>query len=393
MIDVKDLIEKYSVQELIASADAYYERIEHMDILAKPFRLPDAQHLLTEVGQLISGLKLHPGDHVVDFGCGTGWAGRLINACGCKVTSVDVAANALVVAKDLTAKWRNGLPDGNRLPPHEFALFDGFRIDLPDNSVDKIFTLDSFHHVPNPRLVLEEFFRILKPGGIVGFCEPGPNHSKSPSSQLEMKLHTVIECDIVIEDIWANAQDIGFGGIKLMITPLMGWLVDYQAYSDFPNNPKVLSDFVGATNFRAKNFPIFFLYKPGSGKLTSETNDGLSHAIKLVVPQDGLTIGRSAPPLRLHVANTGKASWLPSGAKRGSVTVGIIATDSKGRSKQLRSHLSDNAVDPGTKLELDVFVNDLPAGDYILEIDLVSEFVCWFHEVGAETIKVSATAV
>ena len=56
--------------------------------------------------------------------------------------------------------------------------------------------LDAFHHVPNPGLVLAELSRVLKEGGIAGFAEPGPEHSKSPQSQYEMKTFKVVENDV-----------------------------------------------------------------------------------------------------------------------------------------------------------------------------------------------------
>ena len=206
-----------------------------------------------------------------------------------------------------------------------------------------------------------------------------------------MKFHTVIENDIVISDIWANAQDIGFADIKLMITPLMGMLVDYDQYTNFPIDPKVTSDFIGATNWRIKNFPLFFLHKSISDKPTSVQTEGLGHRIEFVAPENGVRLGRDTPPLRIQISNTGTATWLPSGMTRGAVNIGVLATGG-GKTYQLRSHLSDVSVEPGSRIDADVFVAELPAGQYDLEIDLVSEHVCWFHEYGSETVKTTAVA-
>lgn len=44
---------------------------------------------------------------------------------------------------------------------------------------------------------------------------------------------------------------------------------------------------------------------------------------------------------------------------------------------------------PGESIILDIKVPPLKAGSYLLEIDLVSEYVCWFGENGMPTLHVS----
>lgn len=45
------------------------------------------------------------------------------------------------------------------------------RIDLPDNSVDLLFCHQTFHHLIEQEQAIAEFFRVLKPGGILLFAE------------------------------------------------------------------------------------------------------------------------------------------------------------------------------------------------------------------------------
>lgn len=48
-----------------------------------------------------------------------------------------------------------------------FLPFDGIRLNLPDHSMDRVVVNDAFHHIPNVGDVLKEFYRVLKPGGLV----------------------------------------------------------------------------------------------------------------------------------------------------------------------------------------------------------------------------------
>jgi SAM-dependent methyltransferase len=53
----------------------------------------------------------------------------------------------------------------------ELKESDAASIDLPDSSVDMIFCHQSFHHLVHQELAIEEFFRVLKPGGVLLFSE------------------------------------------------------------------------------------------------------------------------------------------------------------------------------------------------------------------------------
>jgi len=53
----------------------------------------------------------------------------------------------------------------------ELLLNDAANIDLPDASVDMVFCHQSFHHLIKQEQAINEFFRVLKPGGILLFAE------------------------------------------------------------------------------------------------------------------------------------------------------------------------------------------------------------------------------
>ena len=53
----------------------------------------------------------------------------------------------------------------------EFICCSSSNIKLPDNSVDLLFCHQTFHHLIDQERAIQEFFRVLKPGGVLLFAE------------------------------------------------------------------------------------------------------------------------------------------------------------------------------------------------------------------------------
>jgi glycosyltransferase involved in cell wall biosynthesis/SAM-dependent methyltransferase len=208
LIDVRKLLAELSVAELCETAEQFFKRLETWDYLhAKPFAaIEETPELLIGFAHVVQGLKLLPDMTILDFGAGSCWTSRFLSQMGLKVIAHDVSASALRIGKALYERQ----PVIGNQPEASFLHFDGERIDLPDASVDRISCWDAFHHVPNQAQVLKEMGRILKPGGIAGFSEPGPDHSKTPQAQYEMRTNRVIENDIDVREILTIAKEAGF---------------------------------------------------------------------------------------------------------------------------------------------------------------------------------------
>src|SRR5258706_8323224 len=193
MIDVKKLIAAYTFEEHAERADKYFDAVTDpwAHHLRKPFTTTqECSATLSGLSALLQLLKLQPGHHIVDFGCGAGWLSSVLALLQCQVTSIDISQRALDIAR-LAVLEHPFL----RRQQIAFRRLEEARIPVDTSSVDRIICLDSFHHVADQKLYLQEFFRLLRPGGIVGFHEPGPGHSRSPGSQYEMRKYAVIEND------------------------------------------------------------------------------------------------------------------------------------------------------------------------------------------------------
>lgn len=129
--------------------------------------LAEAHDALTD---LVAGLaRIEPGSQVLDLGCGIGApAIRIARKCDCRITGVNAGREQ--IRQGLLLIHEAGLSDRIDLR-HGNAL----ALDLPDGSFDSVLCLESATNIcgipgTETRLV-SEIWRLLKPGGHVGFCD------------------------------------------------------------------------------------------------------------------------------------------------------------------------------------------------------------------------------
>lgn len=391
LINVKDLITARSVAEHCRLAEEYFSHLADWNHhLAKPFGAVDeTPQLLVNFAVVIQGLELCPGMTVLEFGAGTCWAARILTQLGCKVIAVDVSPTALKIGQELYSRQP---PFGNR-PPPEFLLFDGSRIELPDQSVERIICLDAFHHVPNPEIILRELGRVLQDGGIAGFAEPGPQHSQTTQSQYEMKTFGVIENDIDIRSLWRLAEHAGFTDLKLSVFQVRPTLVSLDQFEEFLRGGKISKKYVEETRAFLINQRNFFLYKGERKGKDSRYRDGLTAAIQ-ISPESSIAFEGAA--LRLHAAvrNTSQSVWLPQAAGLGAVMLGSHVYHADGTVFRESYHWQPLSVDenriinPGEKIEIDFDLPGLPVGGYRIDFDMVSNDVCWFAINGSQIASI-----
>ena len=101
---------------------------------------------------------------VLDAGCGQGKAlGQLQQRFQPqRLIGLDVHAQALARARRFAEKHRLQV---------ELLEGDCSAIPLPEASVDLVFCHQTFHHLVHQERALNEFYRVLKPGGLLLFAE------------------------------------------------------------------------------------------------------------------------------------------------------------------------------------------------------------------------------
>jgi ubiquinone/menaquinone biosynthesis C-methylase UbiE len=394
-IDVGRMIAGASIDSLNRTAEEYFASLTNWDHhLAKPFsNVNETPALLTNVATLLQGLQLTPGTTVLDFGGGTGWLSRCLTQLGCRVVILDVSPTALRIARELYRR----LPIIGDRPAPVFLQFDGQHISLPDSSVERILSFHAFHHAPNPEATLREFGRVLKPGGIAGFAEPGPRHSRTPMSQFEMRTYGVVENDIDVHAIWRTARTCGFRDLKLVLFHTPPYHVSLQEYEDFLAGGATCARWVGSTRGFLRHVRSFFLFKEGSERPDSRAPRGLACEIHATLATRPAIEGQPVL-IEASVTNSGTAVWLPSDAPFGGVALGAHMYDESGRLLTFdvnRGSLTSppREIAPGETVVSRVSVLPQTAGRYLAELDCVASEVTWFAQVGSRAARVAIQVV
>lgn len=114
-----------------------------------------------EVSEILRGTDIQ-GKSVMDFGCGIGGIDQLlVNTHGAaKVTGLDVVQSLIERARADAEKL--GL--SSRV---EYLVADSDELQFADESFDVVFTKDTVVHIADKPKVYEEFFRILRKGGVL----------------------------------------------------------------------------------------------------------------------------------------------------------------------------------------------------------------------------------
>ena len=147
-ISPETICEENSVEELCEKAENYFQNVtDPFPFISRPIaNFSKSPESLISLGALLSGLHLGKTMKVMEFGAGVCWLSRLLNQMGASTISVDCSASALNTGKKL---FKDYPIIGKLIEEPQFKVFDGHRLDIENEFVDRIVCFDSFHHVPN----------------------------------------------------------------------------------------------------------------------------------------------------------------------------------------------------------------------------------------------------
>ncbi|KAM5453043.1 hypothetical protein McanMca71_007774 [Microsporum canis] len=181
-----------SVEEYYGSLESragywfFFRNTRHCGLYEKgtiwPFPIHEAQRRMEE--KVYNKLNLKPGARVLDAGAGSGFVAMYMAKKGLNVDAIDLLPFHVEDAKqnvkqyDLEDKVAVSLADYHNLT--QFA----------DNSFDGVYTMETFVHADDNMRVLQNFYRILKPGGVLVHHENDIIHDSEGVQDTSRLWHT-----------------------------------------------------------------------------------------------------------------------------------------------------------------------------------------------------------
>ena len=112
----------------------------------------------------IRNLNIHNGKTLLDVACGTGDIGfEILKSHKIKLINIDLSKKMLGIAKKKALK--------KKLYDIHFIQGDAEILPLENDSVDILTIAYGFRNIAHYENALREFYRVLKPGGILGILE------------------------------------------------------------------------------------------------------------------------------------------------------------------------------------------------------------------------------
>jgi 2-polyprenyl-6-hydroxyphenyl methylase/3-demethylubiquinone-9 3-methyltransferase len=141
--------------------NAFYEELSEKWLSAQdhPIALLRAENAIRNPWILSEISKRHSlGASFLDIGCGAGFLARAVQLGGYAATGIDLSESSLEIARKLDPSRKIN-----------YIKADAYALPFPDQSFDVVSAMDILEHVEQPRLLIAEASRVLKPGGTFFF--------------------------------------------------------------------------------------------------------------------------------------------------------------------------------------------------------------------------------
>ena len=155
--------------------------------------------------QAIELMKISTDAHILDLGCGSGWASRLMaeKAFQGKVIGIDISDEMVQLAADTSRQFSNV----------EFKVASAEALPFSDNDFTHVFSMESLYYYSNMMAALKEVYRILRDGGrfvtvVDLYFENKPSHQWIPTLNVPVQLLSIPDYRRFLEESgFVDVQD------------------------------------------------------------------------------------------------------------------------------------------------------------------------------------------
>jgi SAM-dependent methyltransferase len=351
---------------------------------------------LFDLATLLLLLDCRPGDTVLDLGAGPGFSSEMLARLGYDVVALDPDHPALQANRQ-RPRWDRERIEGT------VRVTQGMAEQLPfhDAAFDGVLGMNVLHHVPDLAGVIAELARVLKPGCRAVFAEPGLDHLEADETKRAIREHGEDDRAFDVLGFLKTARANRFQDAMLTATlqpPLRLLPIEEVDLYLSGEHPRAYLTPKGVIDELHRRHPYAMLVRDGVRPKTSRHPGLLRRELRVDDVPASVTQG-TAVDVTVHALNTGDTVWSAKPSRLGGfVTVGckLLAADGRLISDTIGRTFLPKDVNPGDDTWIHIsleFPNDLPAGHYSLQFDLVNELICWFADVSSEAPVARAIAV
>ena len=154
--------------------------------------------------QAIARLRVETDSRVLDIGCGSGWATRLLAdyAFNGRVTGMDISDEMIRVAREASSSY----------PNVDFEVASAEQLPFADGEFTRAFSMESLYYYQNIPKALSEIHRVMKVGGLFAavvdlYWENEATHQWIDTLKVPVEL-------LSIDDYRSLFMDAGFINIR-----------------------------------------------------------------------------------------------------------------------------------------------------------------------------------
>jgi Methylase involved in ubiquinone/menaquinone biosynthesis len=155
--------------------------------------------------QAIARMNIPSDARVLDVGCGSGWATRLMAQRASKgnVVGIDIADEMIQLAAETSKDFQNV----------EFKVATAEALPFKDSQFTHAFSMESLYYYSNIVSALREIHRVLGNGGMFVtvidlYLENAPSHQWIPTLKVPVHLLGIPEYRVMFEEVgFVNVQD------------------------------------------------------------------------------------------------------------------------------------------------------------------------------------------